>query len=360
MDSETAIFCSDGLPPLPKPTANVRNKKDSAIETSNIDTIAAFEVFNNRVFPNRQDDQQTQTSSSTVNSVSEAPMQRLVRLKREVAELEMDLNKNNVKVSGSESNAKANNAEMMRLARSLANRLDTFSTSGDGPASANVLSTQQQRDLTLILQNSLKELQNRSDASLSSSSSLPGGGAVSDGSPASVNLTGLEARLAQIERAVGSTDIATNNLSLAERLAKAEKMIDRVDTKALDAAAARARIIKSDLEAASKAKAKISASSSSEDTKTIAKLYEQMIRLDDLSAQLPVLVQRMKQLSTLHQQAATFANRLTAVEDAVADAERMLGSVEASLEKVEAGSVKNLQVIESNISILDERLNKLE
>ena len=350
MDSETTIFCSDGLPPLPKPSANIRNEKDSSIETSNLDTIAAFEVFNNRVFPNRQDDQQTQTSSFTVNSVAEAPMQRLMRLKREVAELEMDLNKSH-KVSGVDSNAKANNAELTRLARSLANRLDTFSTSEDGSSSADIVSTQQQRDLTLILQNSLKDLQNRSEVSP--------GGSVSGGATVVVDLTALETRLVQIERVIGSTDVAANNLSLAERLTKAEKMIDRVDIKALDAAAARAKIIKSDLEAASKAKTKLSASSSSEDTKTIAKLYDQMTRLDDLSTQLPIVVQRMKQLSTLHQQAATFANRLTAVENATADAERMLGIVEASLEKVETGSVQNLQVIESNISILDERLNKL-
>ena len=39
MDSETTIFCSDDLPPLPKPTANIQNEKDSSIETSNLDTI---------------------------------------------------------------------------------------------------------------------------------------------------------------------------------------------------------------------------------------------------------------------------------------------------------------------------------
>jgi len=121
---------------------------------------------------------------------------------------------------------------------------------------------------------------------------------------------------------------------------------------------------RSDLEGALKARLKLSSSSSGaasspEDSKIISSLYESMKSVETISSQLPHIVERLHQLSSLHTQAADFATRLTAVEKSSEDLERMLSNLEETLRNVERGCIENLQVMEKNVLFLDERIQKL-
>ena len=58
-------------------------------------------------------------------------------------------------------------------------------------------------------------------------------------------------------------------------------------------------------------------------------------------------------------QASSFATRLTAVENAANEAERLLKGVENAVDKVEKGWKANSAAIESNVAALDERIKNL-
>jgi hypothetical protein len=66
-------------------------------------------------------------------------------------------------------------------------------------------------------------------------------------------------------------------------------------------------------------------------------------------------VSRLQDLSSLHVQAADFSSRLASVENAAADAERLLRGVEDALGAVEEGWRSNAEAMEKNLAALDER-----
>merc|ERR1712204_69306 len=84
----------------------------------------------------------------------------------------------------------------------------------------------------------------------------------------------LEERLGRMERIIGGSSRAkiTHKGTLLERLEKAEELVRGVDSKVLEQAASRAKIIRADWEAASKTRSKVAsvASASPEETKMIS------------------------------------------------------------------------------------------
>lgn len=78
-----------------------------------------------------------------------------------------------------------------------------------------------------------------------------------------------------------------------------------------------------------------------------------------MSAHLPAITSRLQDLSALHLQASTFATRLTSVENATREAERLLRGVEDAVSKVEDGWKANASAVESNVAALDERIKSL-
>jgi len=124
---------------------------------------------------------------------------------------------------------------------------------------------------------------------------------------------------------------------------------------------------RSDLEAALKARSKLSSSASllsstttaTEDAKTISSLYESMKSVEVVSSQLPAIIERVHQLATLHGQAADFSTRLVAIESGVRDVERLLRSLEETLDNAEKGCIANLDIMEKNVTQLDERMKTL-
>ena len=74
---------------------------------------------------------------------------------------------------------------------------------------------------------------------------------------------------------------------------------------------------------------------------------------------MPAIISRLQDLSSLHLQASTFASRLTAVENAATETERLLRGVEDAVTKVEEGWKANAAAVEGNVAALDERIKSL-
>lgn len=189
----------------------------------------------------------------------------------------------------------------------------------------------------------------------------------------------LEERLRKLELAVGSSfpsstmigsSISSNdvNKSILQRIEEAEQLVREVDSSAIDKLAARAKVVRADLEAAARAKSKLSTLSRSvggskehqqqqkEDFKTIAELHTKMHELDGISSHLPALTSRLLELSTLHANAADFASRLEAAESALSRSESTLTSVERALTIMEGQWDENMKVVEKNVLKLDRLL----
>eukprot|EP00986_Skeletonema_menzelii_P017843 scaffold22492_cov138-Skeletonema_menzelii.AAC.4 len=173
----------------------------------------------------------------------------------------------------------------------------------------------------------------------------------------------MEERLRKLETILGSTAAATDSTSksLLERLNDAECLTKEMDMKEVDKLAAKAKVVRSDLEAAARARQKLASSSSSsrvndEDARTLTALHTHLMELEGISTYLPVLTLRLTELASLHSSAAEFGERLNICEEAVNRSEKLLESVETSLNKMEEGWKGNMEVVENNVNRLDEML----
>jgi uncharacterized protein (DUF2235 family) len=120
------------------------------------------------------------------------------------------------------------------------------------------------------------------------------------------------------------------------------------------------KVIRHDLEAASKARNKLlAASSRSEDSKTIAELYDQMIQLEGVSSHLPILSNRLAALASQHVDAASWATRLQATEAMASTLLSSLTILEQAVAKTEAGQHENAVTMAENLKALDVRLQAL-
>mmetsp|Transcript_25055 Transcript_25055/g.54624 ORF Transcript_25055/g.54624 Transcript_25055/m.54624 type:complete len:425 (-) Transcript_25055:2079-3353(-) len=402
-----AIYSSDGLPPLPTPIPPIKSKidasaaatDDAVLDSDSVSPSDAFEVFGGKAYlrPGRGGGRRSGASSATTGgsgdgdgggaAAVESPLVRLARLSAEVSELEKDLSTSaSTAASVGAPSTGVSKEELSRLARELATRLEVAGNKHGVVASSggNVFKGQQD-DLTKLV---LEELTSTTVLSAAAASGASDGKSSGDSTHSGVvyelyasSATGhvgsttaatatvessIEERLGRIERSVGAqsslTSTTSGGRSLVERLEEAEKLVKRVDGKSLDAAAARAKVIRADLEAAAKAKTKLSAALSTlsaNDAKTISSLHTQLQDLEGISAHLPTIVSRLQDLSSLHTQASSFATRLTAVENAANEAARLIKGVEDAVDKVETGWQANSSAIESNVKALDERIKSL-
>eukprot|EP00521_Asterionellopsis_glacialis_P006782 CAMPEP_0195281034 /NCGR_PEP_ID=MMETSP0707-20130614/508_1 /TAXON_ID=33640 /ORGANISM="Asterionellopsis glacialis, Strain CCMP134" /LENGTH=375 /DNA_ID=CAMNT_0040339873 /DNA_START=31 /DNA_END=1158 /DNA_ORIENTATION=- len=359
-----AIFASDGLESVPiptKPAFSSSREEDGEDVLDSGDVVApteAFELFSGKLYKT--------TTAMTKSSSTETPLEKLSRLQRDVAELERDLQGESSATGGPE------HAELTQLASSLSARLQ---------AASSYSHIAQQDKLTSLLQSRFQHVHATPSAAPTSSNSAQGPDTATattttpDGAPVVYELysstgasgstsgvggvpsSNLEERLLNLERSIGSS--TTVNKSVIERLAEFEKVIHGVDKKSLEQTTARAKVIRADMEAASKARTKLDLSSNSTEAKKINELYNLMEQLESVQNHLPALVQRLQQLSVLHNQTATFSSRLTAAEQSLTVSAQKLSSVQETLSKLETGMTDNVKVIEQNIHTLDERMKTL-
>lgn len=395
-----AVFTSDGLPsltvPIPPPALSTirgdvmtdgaeggtegTSGGDAVIEEENSDPRTAFEAFSDAGtgwigFSNAD------AASSSSNNAWEDPRQRLLRLKSEIDRLEATL------TDEKESDAKGPDCDgdLHAMSLELQSRLNDL-----GIADASSLATMlrgRQEDLTHLIARDMAQFGNpegndmsREMKEISSTENFKLGQGEGDcgkivyelyrANPSSLTAPSaktvpqevlLEERLRKLELAMGSTD-NEGGKSILERIEEAERYAKEVDMKQLDKVAAKAKVVRADLEAAARAKAKLAAKPHSiankEDARTIAALHSQLIELEGLSAHLPALTARLVELSALHGTAAEFASRLTAAESALDRSERALASVDQALISMERGWQVNMAQVERNVQKLDEMLAK--
>jgi hypothetical protein len=171
----------------------------------------------------------------------------------------------------------------------------------------------------------------------------------------------LDERMRRLELAVGSNSTsasASSSSSWSERLRLMEQAVGKLDSKQLDTAVSRSKVIRQDLEAASKARNKLLTNSRSQgaDAATIQTLHTAYTDLQGMARYLSPLAVRLSVLARQHQDQATQGARLVAAEETVLTMQQQLTSVEAAVQQLQEGWKVNAAAMETNIKALDARM----
>lgn len=246
------VFTSDGLPPLEPPKAPVPSSLPDVTNSvlddgGGVGAVQAFEVFSGRLFPPRPRTTNNSAADTGDDAPKETPYQRLARLRSEVEELEKDL-----AASANDGDA----APGVDVLRDLTARLEAASADASprDPRSA-------QADLADLVARRVERLRRGGDEekettttttteNARSAGDAPAGADVTyelwPGSSSTSSSSDLERRLARVERVLGGGGgvAATSDGSVLRRLEKAERAAKLADETSLEAAAAKAKLIR--------------------------------------------------------------------------------------------------------------------
>jgi len=400
-----AVFAYDGLPSLALPPPPIGG--NTSTSNTNDDEVGeaviieeqkfrtAFETFNESntgwmglCHPTKNHVIEVPGGGSVVGGTNvgwEDPRRKLYQLKVDIDNLERQFD-NEAQLQHGSGGEGPEEEEIKAATFELKSRLTSLGLS-DSTSLSNLLNGRQS-DLSSVISNDVAKFNNEGiDAGMENLSLMGerkegdtcsegvGGGKIvyelyRDAKSKSTNVPReamLEERLRKLELAMGSTTSTSDggNKSIMERIEAAERLTSEVDTKQMDKLASKAKVIRADLEAAARAKNKLSSKSSSnstkdsqlkEDANVISALHTQLQELEGLSQHLPSLTHRLVELQTLHLNASNFSSRLDSAEDAVSRCEGMLSNVECSLSNMENGWNNNMELIEKNVDRLDKLL----
>ena len=341
------IFSSDGRdppivtspPPLKTAPEDAEDGDKALLETTGMSAEEAFEVFAGKIYPIKS---ASAKMTTTTRSGTETPWQRLARLQREAEELEKDLA---LTADGSSTET----TSLLDAVRELQGRLTQ-------PATVTASSsTIWQERLTQQVADSTASL-----TGITSVGSMEGGSvaAASSSTDAAANVD-WEARVRKLEKLVGTGVGMHESHSLLERLTVLEQAASKLSEKDLEVAMKKAKVIRQDLEAASKARNKLISSrdANAESSKTIAALHDQMIQLQGLTQLLPALAQRLQALATQHSQATMWTQRLAATEQQAGQLQTATVKIDDSLKQLEESLKATADQMTENMKALDAKLS---
>lgn len=346
------IFTSEGReppivmspPPIVQPPTAADDDK-ALLETTGLAPEKAFEVFAGKIYPIASSNSTRVRPPATSSSAPETPWQRLARLQLEAAELEKDLSAGAASTTAA---AGGDEPSLLQAVRDLQGRLAEPSTV------AALSSTAWQERLTQQVADSTATL-----TRITSVGSMEGSAAPSDSAQAAVGGVDWEARIRKLEKLVGTGAGLHESHSLLERLTALEKAASKLNEKDLEVAMKKAKVIRQDLEAASKARNKLISSrdANAESSKSIAALHDQMTQLQGLTALLPVLTQRLQALASQHSQATTWTQRLAATEQRTGQLLTATTKIDTSLKQLEESLKVTAEQMTANMKALDAKLS---
>ena len=297
----------------------------------------AFEVFAGKVYPIKS---ASSTAKTRPASGAETPWQRLARLQREAEELEKDL--------APAGHSPTETISLLEAVRELQGRLSQPPTA---TSSSNSL---WQERLTQQVADSTASLTGITSVGSMEAGSVP--------APSPTNVAAnldWETRVRKLEKLVGTGVGIHESHSMLERLTLLERAASKLSEKDLEVAMKKAKVIRQDLEAASKARNKLISSrdANAESSKSIAALHDQMTQLQGLTMLLPALTQRLQALASQHTQATTWTQRLAATEQQAGQLQTATAKIDDSLKQLEESLKATADQMTENMKALDAKLS---
>ncbi|KAF9157702.1 Dynactin subunit 2 [Actinomortierella ambigua] len=329
-------------------------------------------------------------------ALQETPLQKLRRLQYEIKELaqEAELNeKQGVQLEG----GKVSHKDLMANVKSLESDLSEISQKLDQGATAGVLSSDglvKQTDAGKRLMQQLMALKNLSvEGESGATSTTTTAAGTSTESAAATTLTDAEnvtyelyynpdnarlhnaakaaelnERLAMLEKMVGSSQLPTGN-SLVGSVEKLEQQVSILtQPRHLEQLSRRLKVVIAELDRVQELQTKDASTSgfSVETENKINTLFDLVDKIDPLVVLAPALVTRLKGLKTLHSEAAVFSDSIkmisseqTKITDELKGLDAVSTKLQESLAENETAIQKNIELIDSRITALVERVQKL-
>ncbi|KAG0234261.1 Dynactin subunit 2 [Actinomortierella wolfii] len=334
-------------------------------------------------------------------ALQETPLQKLRRLQFEIKELaqEAELNeKQGVQLEG----GRISHKDLMANVKSLESDLSEISQKLDEGAAAGVLSNEgliKQTDAGRRLLQQLMALKNLSvdgeDKSAESAAATAAATASATETSATTGEAGggsnnvtyelyynpdsarlhnaakaaeLNERLSMLEKMVGSSQLPTGQ-SLVGSVEKLEQQIGILtQPRQLEQLSRRLKVVIAELDRMQELQTKEGSTTgiSSEVENKINTLFDLVDKIDPLVALVPVLVTRLKGLKTLHSEAAVFSDSIkmisseqTKIGDELKSLDAVSTKLQESVAENEAAIQKNVELIDSRITALVERVQKL-
>ena len=323
------VYSSEGadLPPITFPV----NAKHVEIDESElIPPEEAFQIFANKLFAVNPHGGKKSLNDVADSQLNESPLIRMTRLKNEIEALEKDC-------------ASQDFGLLQDQLVKMKEQLHLVSSS----------QLQKQTNLTSSIYASVNALNDTSSVSMKPATAMP----FNDGQ--------IHNRINRLEIMLGGKLGASGDQeSLMTRVQALETLLSKLDDKKLDLLQKRTKVIRQDLEAAAKARNKLSSSSgggtsSSEDSKTIATLYDGLQSLNGMAEHIPILSSRLQALALQHADTATRTIRFKAIEQVASDLSKQVQSIETSLSSLDESIKANATLMQANVQELEERTKGL-
>ncbi|KAL2740815.1 dynactin subunit 2 [Vespula squamosa] len=175
----------------------------------------------------------------------------------------------------------------------------------------------------------------------------------------------LEQRLCCLESVIGTSN---ENFSVFSRNLKCQGIMDAVqqlsakaallDTSQLDAIESRLSALIYRIDTIAQKKSTLTPDS--ELKQKIEEMYKIVKKTESMSDILPLTINRMTSLSTIHEQAANYSKAMKQFEDLQKQNTQFMDSNKCLLAGVQESFASNLEVIKNNITSLSERVAKLD
>lgn len=183
----------------------------------------------------------------------------------------------------------------------------------------------------------------------------PSTGAIADSS----KIAALESSIADIEKQLGAIEPTFPFADLQTAVTHLQKRVSVLDTQKIDTIRAGVQKVMGDMDALAAKKAELEGGSTDQNLdKKVNQLYEFCHRWSATAASLPAIVSRLQSLQALHQQSASFASRLLALEQQQDELTKLLEVTNTAVQQLGKGLQENMTIMNDNMRSLEEKLTK--
>ncbi|XP_035226105.1 dynactin subunit 2-A-like [Stegodyphus dumicola] len=313
-------------------TADHSEEKETPLQTYNrihFEVKQLFEKVNEMKESSEKESESNQTSPAML-------MQQIEQLQKELQNLHME------KILGSEALAEMSDP-LGALHKKLITQLEAFKTKpvSDKKAKASPASSEEETvKYELFVRPDQTKL--KQEAKLASLEQ---------------RLKNLETIIGQDKKKMSFLTSNTDDKSVTAAISLLSSKLNLLDPNYLEQIESRLLVLHQCMAQISEKKQAVE---DAEKQNKVAELYELAKKVDELSSSLPQVVQRLVSLKDLHEQALQFSKALTQLDTTEQQITNALKNNEVMLKEVQATFLKNIEMIETNITSLNARIQALK
>ncbi|KYR01883.1 dynactin 50 kDa subunit [Tieghemostelium lacteum] len=176
----------------------------------------------------------------------------------------------------------------------------------------------------------------------------------------SQRLIDLEKRLAKLENLTGGK---SDSIPITQTLLEIREKLSLLEPTKIDLIQQKLKTSLKDMEAIKVQEENNAASTQkalNTNEKKINEIFDQMNRWDQISQQLPSIINRMYTLRSLHQEGITFSAQLSSLEKQQYEITSLLKNDSQIMNKMDESFKSNLSTIKLNIESIEKRINDLQ